>query len=607
MTKKLTKFKKRVIKKTKVSKIFKKRKPNLGFHKKSLLQQQKINLKNTEKPNSPKAKIQNQVSRTKIKVIGVGGGGNSIVSEIGRCHAKIWSGAKKVDFVAINTDLQALNRVSKECKAVRIGQTLTAGLGCGMNPELGRRSASQSKEELKKILEGSDFCILIACLGGGAGSGIAPVIAEICKNLKKVSLGIFTLPFKFEGEKKWQIAKNSLKKMTPNLNVVNIIPNEKIFQIINPTTPLKAALSVINQRLAFTLEGLIGMIYDVGLINIDWADFKTILEGRGKRCYLNRTSFQGEDRAILAAREVVQNPLNEYGPEGANRILFNIEGNKDLKMQEIGQISKFIFNFNKRAKIIFGISLPRSILTKSGSPRGLSKPENNKIGITLLATGAEKTLGKTPDFNKREMLLEKSHVLPPRLKNKKPKVKRVKPILAQIENLKRKPNESPYSRAKLGTGRLARGENRPLPTQALKKLGVEKEAKSERKKTSPKKKIYFRKSEKESRELSAETSPAPEVTRPKKEEIKEKTTVLQSLSSLKKNQKGAGKPTQVLQNKTWAGKSSSNPKPPGENSLPRGKPIRKNALALRKDTEKAEKEILAAEKKWDFPSFLRKK
>jgi len=312
-----------------------------------------------------------KVPKARIKIIGIGGGGNSIVSEISK-NKKL----KGIDFIAINTDVQALKKVAKECKILKVGQNLTDGLGCGMDPGIGEKVARDEKEKIKKILENADFCILISCLGGGMGSGASPVIAEIIRSLKKISLGIFTLPFKFEGEKKRVIAKNSLGKMEIDLNAMNVIPNEKIFQIVDESTSITNALSTVNSYLVFYLEGLSEMIYKPGLINIDWADFKTILEGKKKTCCLNRAEAVGENRSVRAVKSVIQSPLNEYSLQGADRILFNIENEGDLKMAEVDQISKTIFNFNKKAKIIFGVS---SLTVKEKS-----KTEG-RIGITLLS------------------------------------------------------------------------------------------------------------------------------------------------------------------------------------------------------------------------------
>ena len=311
-------------------------------------------------------KYAGNIKQTKIKLVGIGGGGCSIVSGIS-------SSLKRIDFIVANTDVQALKKTNKNCKRLQFGEELTQGLGCGMNPELGKKSAENEREKIKKMLEGADFCILVSCLGGGAGSGASPVFADICKELKIISFGIFTLPFKFEGEKKAKIASAALEKIKPNLNGYTIVPNERIFQIIDKSNPLEKALYSLNKILEQGLEGLIEMIYLPGLINIDWSDLKTILQGNGKLCFLNSEIGKRSQKPEEIIREVLHNKLNTYNIEGAEKILFNIASDKDITMEEVQQISEKITDFNPKAKIIFGVSfLPKY---------------KGKIKITLLAVG----------------------------------------------------------------------------------------------------------------------------------------------------------------------------------------------------------------------------
>ncbi|MDI6591642.1 MAG: cell division protein FtsZ [Patescibacteria group bacterium] len=341
-------------------------------------------------PEEPKSKRE-IIKKIKIRVIGIGGGAGNIVSEIA-------SKIKKVSFVVANTDLQALKTL-KGVDRFQFGQSLTQGLGTGMSAELGREAAQKEKERIKKLLTGFDLCILIACLGGGTGSGAAPIFAKIAKNLNLLTYGIFTLPFKFEGEKKAEIAKISLQKLKPNLNAISILPNERIFQIIDRNTPLKEALSAINKRLAESLGGLIETIYLPGLINIDFADLKTILQGQGRLAFLNRTEVRGEEKNLESIKKVLNCPLYPYGIEGAKGLLFNIAGEKELSLAEVSQISKSITGLaSQEAKIIFGISQ--------------NKKNRNKIKVTLLAVGCG-TRGSGP----KKKLIQKS-----KSKSKKGKV-----------------------------------------------------------------------------------------------------------------------------------------------------------------------------------------
>jgi cell division protein FtsZ len=327
---------------------------------------------------------QDNVRKPRIMIIGVGGGGCSIINEVA---GKL----KKVSFVAANTDTQALQKLNRSVKRFQLGKDLTHGLGCGMNPNLGRICAKNEKERIIKLFENIDLCILVSCLGGGAGSGATPVFAELLRELKKTSLGVFCLPFKFEGEKKSQIARNSLEKMTFDLNAQIVLFNEKIFKIIDQKTPLKDSFSSINKKLIESLEGLVEMIYLPGLINIDFADLKMILQDQSKIAFLNSVKADGPNRAEQAAKKSLKNPLNEYNIETTNssdvsvpvntsglrlipeRILFNITASHDLKMREVEQISKIISSYNKQARIVFGVSY--------------NKKYGDKLRITLLATG----------------------------------------------------------------------------------------------------------------------------------------------------------------------------------------------------------------------------
>ena len=310
-----------------------------------------------------------QFKGIKIKIIGIGGGGSSIISEIA---PKL----RKIKFIAANTDWQALKSLAKEAERFQFGQNLTQGLGTGMNLQLGEEAAIADKEKIKKIFEGTDLSILVSTLGGGAGSGASPVFAKIARDLKSLTFGIFTFPFEFEGSKRKDIANTSLEKLKPELNAFSLILNDKIFQIIDQKTPLKEALSAMNKVLTENLEGLIEMIHSPGLINIDFADLKAALEGRGRLTYLATVEGEGGNRTEDVLKNLLSSPVYNYGITGAERIIFNISGPKDLSIAEVQNISKRISDFNPKAKIIFG----------------LSQKDNykDKIRITLLAVGCDK-------------------------------------------------------------------------------------------------------------------------------------------------------------------------------------------------------------------------
>ncbi|HEC93121.1 MAG TPA: hypothetical protein ENI51_09045 [Candidatus Atribacteria bacterium] len=330
--------------------------------------------------------------RIKIRVVGIGGGGAAIVSEM----AKSLKGAS---FLIADTDTRTFKKVGvvpkrgqSPVRTFQFGENLTYGLGTGLDVELGQKAAEKEKGRIEKIFKNQDLSILVASLGGGVGSGASLVFAKAARNQKGIipgqglCLGIFTLPFSFEGEKKMRIAKTALKKLREDLSGTIVLSNEKIFKLSDKKTPLKKALSSLNQVLIGYLKDLIEMISLPGIINIDFADLRTILKGRGRAIYFGRGVAQGPNRAEEALKKVFQNPLgqeSEWGVPlagGAKRILFNITGGKDLGLKEVEEISRAIAELNPRAKIIFGIS------QKGQEPKRGQPP----LKITLLAVGEEK-------------------------------------------------------------------------------------------------------------------------------------------------------------------------------------------------------------------------
>ncbi len=350
------------------------------------------------------------VARTRMRIIGIGGGGSNIVSEISQ---KL----QKADFVAANTDAQALKSVGRNTKRFAFGQNLTKGLGCGMDAKLGELAAQEDQERVKKLLEGQDLCVLIASLGGGTGSGAVPVFAQFANDLKNLTVGIFTMPFAFEGEKREQLALDALEKLKPLLNAYVIIPNDRIFQIVEKNAPLRFALSSINKKLSESLEGFIETLFLPGLINIDFADVRALLQGKGRLAYVSSVTASGEDRVKLALDQVLADHLYDYQSKGAERIFFNIAGSKDLKMDEVAQISKKIFEQNPRAKIIFGISSNQQF--------------HRKLRITVFAIGCE---GKTAQG---QTIAPKIKVLPLKTKSASKKLSAKK-----TKKLEEKPGQS---------------------------------------------------------------------------------------------------------------------------------------------------------------------
>ncbi|HJN61981.1 MAG TPA: cell division protein FtsZ, partial [Candidatus Parcubacteria bacterium] len=451
-------------KKRKIKKVLKKRKKTKKAKKRKIKKVLKKR-KKTKKAKKRKVKArktvkrsgleENKAHKTKIRIIGIGGGAGTIISEIALR-------VKKVDFIAANTDLQALKSVSRLVKTFNFGQNLTHGLGCGMDWKIGQRAAKEEEQRIVKLFKGVDLCILVASLGGGTSSGAAPQFAKIARDLGVMTFGIFTLPFKFEGEKKYQIAKNSLERLAPNLNVLQVFPNERIFRIIDKKTPLQEAFSAVNQKLVEGLEGLIEMIYSPGLINIDFADLKAILDGRGKLIYLNSTMAQGPNRAEEAARKILLDPLSEYsfpnnedkdhlegGSFTVDKILFNIYAGRDLRMKEVEEISKTICDSNKRAKIIFGIAQDNKY--------------NGKIKITLLATGS-----KSKRTKKKPKQIVKIETLPPPVVLEKKKRKRTKRRPKRKPKTTEKPKKSSHPKKKKSKKPALKRKKKPLISKSKK-------------------------------------------------------------------------------------------------------------------------------------------
>ncbi|MCD6410406.1 hypothetical protein J7K92_00455 [bacterium] len=293
----------------------------------------------------------------KIKILGVGGGGSSIVEEISKIIKRERPPfLSKIEFLAANVDLQAINSLKRNLKTIYFGEEVTFGLGCGMNINLGKEAALKSKEKFEKEFKKTDFCILISSLGGGTGSGASPVIAQILHQLKIPTLGIFTLPFKFEGTKRLEIAKNSLKAVAPFLNGYAVIPNQKVFSIVKPQTSLQGSLSLINKFLAEIIRSLLETIYLPGFINIDFADIKSILNQKGEKVYLATATVRGKNKKEKVVKEIFKNPLFSHKELIFEKIILNVMPSNDVSMKELEEICEEIYKRNPNAKIIFGIS-----------------------------------------------------------------------------------------------------------------------------------------------------------------------------------------------------------------------------------------------------------
>jgi len=340
----------------------------------------KIIKKSVNKINKPEEFQAESFFKAKIKVIGIGGGGGSIVSDIGRT-------LKKATFVVADTDIRSIRKKSG-IRYFLFGQEITHGLGTGADPEVAKQSAIKDQDKIESIFKDQDIVILIASLGGGVGSGATEIFAKMASACGAITLGIFTLPFKFEGKTKTKIALKSLKDLREMLNVSITIPNEKIFKIINQNTPITQAFSLVNKNMVNSLESLIDLIYNPGTINIDFADLRAILRGKGSIAFLNTVEESGKNRSEEVVNKILVNPLYTNNNFTTEKILFNISGPSDMSMFEIEKISRKISDVNPKAKIIFGIS-------KNSSA--------GKLKTTVLMTGKsndkelEKDVQKQPE------------------------------------------------------------------------------------------------------------------------------------------------------------------------------------------------------------------
>jgi cell division protein FtsZ len=342
----------------------------------------------------PKKEKEEEIKRIKIRVIGVGGGGANIVSELSQ---KIKKG---ISFFVADTDNKTLRGIPKNVGKILLGKEMTGGFGTGMDPELAWKVAKKEKEKIKNLYLNQDLIILISCLGGGVGSGASSIFSQVSKGFEILTLGIFTLPFDFEGEKKMEIAKNCLRRLRRKLNSLCLIPNERIFKIINKKTSLRKALSALNEKLTENLKNLLEIIEKPGLINIDFADLKTIFEGKGNLAFLNSIEAEPEDNLDQMTKKLISCPLYPYGIKGAKKVILNISGPNSLTLNQVNTISKSISDLvSKDAKIIFGLS---------------QKERESKIKILLLAVGCKiqkdsvlKQPKKSKKFQKIKTIIKK--------------------------------------------------------------------------------------------------------------------------------------------------------------------------------------------------------
>ena len=337
----------------------------------------------------------------KIKVAGVGGGGNNAVNRM------ISAGVKGVEFIAVNTDRQALKNSLAETK-IQIGEKVTKGLGAGANPEIGEQSAEESIDEIREALQGADMVFITAGMGGGTGTGAAPIIADVAKELNALTVGVVTRPFAFEGARRMKQAIKGIDELKDKVDTLVIIPNDRLFSISDKKTTFSQAFQMADEVLKQGIQGISELISVPNVINLDFADVKTVMYDKGI-AHMGIGYASGDDRATEAARNAVESPLLETSIEGAKSVLLNITAGNDLGMFEMNEAADLIRStVDEDANIIFGAGIDESlkdqvkitvIATEFG---GDEDNQPKKAGKSFVGSGDEKKEEKTGSANRNK-------------------------------------------------------------------------------------------------------------------------------------------------------------------------------------------------------------
>jgi cell division protein FtsZ len=379
-----------------------------------------------------------QVAR--IKVIGVGGGGNNAVNRM------IEDGVQGVEFIAVNTDAQALNLSRAEIK-MQIGTALTRGLGAGANPEIGRKAVEESKKQLEEILTGADMVFVTAGMGGGTGTGAAPAIAQIAKNLGSLTIGVVTRPFSFEGKKRAVNAEKGIEAMKEAVDTLIIVPNDRLLQIVDKKTPMVEAFREADNVVRQGVQGISDLIAVPGLINLDFADVKTIMSNQGT-ALMGIGVAKGEDRAIEAAKKAISSPLLETSIDGAKGVLMNITGSSNLSLFEVQEAADIVASTTDRElNMIFGSIINESL--------------TDEIMITVIATGFEDKESSSTNTSKETLETQSNSQLNEESIISQEHVNDLSwDYQQQVESGKERSQQSPHSEDSLDTPTFLRNRNK---------------------------------------------------------------------------------------------------------------------------------------------------
>lgn len=334
--------------------------------------------------------ITNKVGQlVEIKVIGIGGGGGNAVNRM--IEAKL----QGVKYISANTDAQVLAFSNAEHK-IQIGSGITKGLGSGSNPDIGRRAVEEDKDKISKALEGADMVFITAGMGGGTGTGGAPLVAQIAKDLGALTVGVVTKPFSFEGHRRMRQAEEGIKLLKEKVDTLIVIPNDRLLQVVDENTPLLEAFKVSDEVLLHGVQGITDIVVEPGLINVDFADVKMIIENAGS-AIMGVGRAGGENRAIKAAERAINSPILETNIEGAKGILFNVSGSSNLTLHEVNKVAEIIAKAaNPEANIIFGAVINSEL--------------NDEIKITVIAAGFETSEKKREIHESEEVGISKEKI-----------------------------------------------------------------------------------------------------------------------------------------------------------------------------------------------------
>lgn len=318
------------------------------------------------------------VNVARIRVIGVGGGGNNAVDRM------IDAGIKSAEFVAMNTDYQALIRSKAELK-IQLGAELTKGLGAGADPSIGEKAAQESIDQIKEVLQDNDLVFITAGMGGGTGTGAAPVVASIAREMGILTVAVVTKPFNFEGKKRMENAEKGIENLRQYVDTLVIIPNEKLLSVVPKGTPIVKAFQVADDVLRQGIQGISDLIVNPALINLDFNDVRTVMSDKGL-AHMGIGCGEGENRTLEAVRQAVQSPLLETDIEGATGVIINVTGGLDISLSEVAEASKLVQDVvDSSANIIFGA--------------GVDEELGDKVVVTIIATGFNGHTQRTPEFD----------------------------------------------------------------------------------------------------------------------------------------------------------------------------------------------------------------